>query len=135
MTLKLACADFSFPLLPHDKALKLIADLGFEGVDIGLFGGGSQLSPETALANVTPSAREVSDRVRNAGLAIADIFMIPGSFDVLAANHPEAAERTKSRDLFSRCLEFVTACKGKHMTVLPGIPWKGESLADSTKRS
>ncbi len=37
MTPRLACADFTFPLLPHDKSLDLIAMLGFEGVDIGLF--------------------------------------------------------------------------------------------------
>ena len=41
MTLKLACADFTFPLLSHDKSLDLIAMLGFEGVDIGLFEGRS----------------------------------------------------------------------------------------------
>ena len=34
---KLACADFSFPLLKHDQSLQLIAMLGIKGVDIGLF--------------------------------------------------------------------------------------------------
>jgi hypothetical protein len=34
MTRRLACADFTFPLLPHENVLKLIAMLGFEGVDI-----------------------------------------------------------------------------------------------------
>ncbi len=34
---KLACADFTFPLLPHANALDLIAMLGIKGVDIGLF--------------------------------------------------------------------------------------------------
>jgi sugar phosphate isomerase/epimerase len=135
MAIRLACADFSFPLLPHASALKLIADLGFEGVDIGLFGGGAQLSPEKVLTNIPKSARELSTRVAEAGLNIADIFLIPGSFDVLAANHPEAAERRKSRDLFARCLGLVTACGGKHMTALPGIPWQGESLEASTSRS
>ena len=31
MKLKLSCGDFSFPLLPHEKSLDLIAMLGFEG--------------------------------------------------------------------------------------------------------
>jgi sugar phosphate isomerase/epimerase len=135
MALKLACADFSFPLLPHHRALQLIAGLGFEGVDVGLFGGGAQLSPEVVLSNVLQSAKEISQRIADAGLIMADIFMIPGSFDVLAANHPEAAERSKSRDLFQRCLEFVRLCDGKHMTALPGIPWKNESLESSVSRS
>jgi len=135
MAVRLACADFSFPLLPHRLALKLIADLGFDGVDIGLFGGGAQLSPETVLANVSVSARDVSQKIADAGLLLADVFLIPGSFDVLAANHPDAAERGKSRDLFQRCLEFTRLCKGKHMTALPGIPWKGETLGASQLRA
>src|SRR6476659_3872414 len=121
MTLELSCADFSFPLLSHHLALQLIADLGFDGVDIGLFGGGAQLSPNTALANVAESARDLSKKLEYVGLRFADIFLIPGSFDVLAANHPDAAERSKSRDLFQRCLEFTHLCECKHMTALPGI--------------
>ena len=39
MKLKLACADFTFPLLPHRSALELISLLEFDGVDIGLFEG------------------------------------------------------------------------------------------------
>src|SRR5437870_8238122 len=35
--LRLACADFTFPLLPHERALDLIAMLDFDGADIGLF--------------------------------------------------------------------------------------------------
>src|SRR5438093_178728 len=45
MKLKLACADFTFPLLPHERALDLIAMLDFDGVDIGLFEGRSHLWP------------------------------------------------------------------------------------------
>ena len=45
MNLKLACADFTFPLLAHDHVLDLIAMLGFEGVDVGLFEGRSYLWP------------------------------------------------------------------------------------------
>ncbi len=52
MSLKLACADFTFPLLPHDKSLDLIAMLGFEGVDIGLFEGRSHLWPSRVFADL-----------------------------------------------------------------------------------
>jgi sugar phosphate isomerase/epimerase len=135
MSWRLSCADFSFPLLPHQLALNLIADLGFEGVDVGLFGGGAQLSSESVLANPPHSARELSKRIGDSGLLLADIFLIPGSFDVLAANHPDSAERGKSRDLFLRCLELVRICEAGHMTALPGIPWKGESPETSLSRS
>jgi hypothetical protein len=37
MPLKLACADFSFPLLTHDQSLDLISMLKFDSVDVGAF--------------------------------------------------------------------------------------------------
>ncbi len=36
MKRKYACPDFSFPMVRHDQALKIIQTLEFEGVDIGL---------------------------------------------------------------------------------------------------
>jgi len=56
MKYKLACADFTFPLLAHEKVLQLIAMLGFEGVDIGLFDGRSHLWPSREFADVGKSA-------------------------------------------------------------------------------
>jgi sugar phosphate isomerase/epimerase len=135
MALRLACADFSFPLLPHVQALKLIAGLGFEGVDVGLFGGGAQLSPDKALANVQESARQLSNELASEGLMLADVFVIPGTFDFLAANHPDASERDKSRELFKRCLEFARLCGSGHLTALPGIFWPGEAPQSSLSRS
>ena len=55
--LKLASADFTFPLLPHDKVLDLIAALEMDGIDIGLFEGRSHLWPSREFKNVAKSAR------------------------------------------------------------------------------
>ena len=40
--LKLACADFTFPLLAHDKVLDLIAALEFDGVELAAIQGLNQ---------------------------------------------------------------------------------------------
>lgn len=57
--LQLSCADFTFPLLQHDKVLDLIALLEFKGVDIGLFSGRSHLTAETIrLRNIIKAAYE-----------------------------------------------------------------------------
>ena len=37
MKLRLACSDYTFPLLPHDHVFPLVAALGFDGIDVGLF--------------------------------------------------------------------------------------------------
>ena len=39
LKLPLACADFTFPLLPHAQVLDLLAMLEFDGVDMGCLRG------------------------------------------------------------------------------------------------
>ncbi len=133
--LKLSCADFSFPLLPHDDSLGLIARLGFEGVDIGLFANRSHLQPKDFVKDVAGAARVLSAKVRDRGLEFADIFLQPSStLDEMAPNHPNAAQRRKWRDIFSRTLEFTLRCNARHMTSLPGIHFEREPFEDSLQR-
>lgn len=135
MKLKLACADFTFPLLSHDHALDLIAMLDFEGVDIGLFPGRSHFQHKDFLTNPSAAARKLSSKLRDRGLKFADIFHMSASgMEERAENHPDAGQRRQSRDLFMRTLEFVTLCQASHMTTLPGIHWETESHEDSLKR-
>jgi|ERR1017187_879556 sugar phosphate isomerase/epimerase len=135
MKLKLACADFSFPLLSHDRVLDLIAMLDIRGVDLGLFEGRSHLWPSKVLRNITRSAAESSRKLSDRGLHLTDVFLQPAAdFSALAVNHPNPARRRKSRDLFLMTLEFTARCGGKHVSTLPGVHSPGEVKADSLKR-
>ena len=133
---KLACADFSFPLLSHDHSLDLIARLGMGGVDIGLFPDRSHFQPRDYEGKVAVAARELSARVRDRGLEFADIFLQPSSsLDEMAPNHPDASERERWRKRFAEGLELTVLCEATHMTSLPGIQFDGESVEDSMGRS
>lgn len=136
MDLKLSCSDYTFPLLEHDHVLDLIAALGVQGLDIGLFGGRSHLRPETVLENIPASARDLSNRVADRGLKIATIFLIPLNLDFrsLATNNPDPAQRQKARDLFQRTLEFTARCNATHLSAGAGIGWEGETINDSFRR-
>ena len=135
MELKLACADFTFPLLSQEQAFKLIALLGFRGVDVGLFEERSQLQPSHVMPHLAASAKALAQQVSDCGLEFADIFFQAPSFDKLAANHPDAGERAKGRDLFLRMLEFALRCNAPHLTGLPGVEWDGVPSETSLKRS
>ncbi len=137
MDRKLSCADFTFPLLPHDDALNLIALLGFQGVDIGLFENRSHIYPSHVLSDLAAAARDLSSRVHDKGLEFADVFFQASGGDVatLAVNHPDPEERRQSRDLFQRMVEFTLRCNAPHLTMLPGIPWEGESYETSLQRA
>ncbi|MCA9043678.1 MAG: sugar phosphate isomerase/epimerase [Planctomycetaceae bacterium] len=135
MSFRLACADFTFPLLSHDNSLDVIAMLGFEGVDIGLFEGRSHLHPSQEFANPA-AARTLKQKTQDRGLKVADVFLqMDPDFVPLAINHPEASRRAKARDWFQRTLEYAANCESPHVTALPGATFEGESEADSIARS
>src|SRR5438445_10763080 len=63
MALRLACSDYTFPLLAHEHVFKLISALGFEGVDVGLFEDRSHLQPSHVLPHLARSANALSQQV------------------------------------------------------------------------
>lgn len=127
MKLPLACADFTFPLLTHDQSLSLVAMLGFDGIDIGLFEGRSHLWPSREFRNVRKSARGLRAKLDDRGLRCADVFLqTDPSFIPYAINHPGAARRRKARDWFLQTLEYASECRSKHVTALPGVYFEKE---------
>lgn len=133
--MKLACADDSFRLLrPHRAALELVAALGVEGVDVFLAGNRSSVRPEDVRDDVTGAAAHILAEVRAVGLAVSDVFVIPWTdLETMAPNHPERAERDRSRALFRDMLELAVRLESPGLTVLPGIEWPGD--ADSFARA
>jgi sugar phosphate isomerase/epimerase len=135
VNIRLATADYSFPLLKWHKALRLAQDLGFAGIDLSLFEGRSHLKPAEVLALPRQAGVEARNAVHGAGLAVADIFGIPGTtFADLCPNHPELSVRQKARDYFQKILEFAVACESHHLSILPGVTFEDESFDLSLSR-
>jgi len=136
MKLKLSCTDFSFPLLAHDQALAAIALLGLRGADIGLFEGHGHLKPSAELKKPAASGAKLRRRLSAHGLVAADIFLqIHAGFVEFAINHPEAKRREFAREQFLRTLDYAIAAGAKHVTILPGVTFAGESRDTSVSRS
>ena len=136
MTIKLATADYSFPLLEWRQALRLARDLGMSGIDISLFEGRSQLDLAVALSHPSFEGSRVRETARENGLAIADVFGISEqNFEASAPNHPDPIVRRASRDFFLRLLEFAVSCESSHLTVLPGVALDHEPFSSSLARS
>jgi sugar phosphate isomerase/epimerase len=135
MKLKLACADFTFPLLPHDRALDLIALLEFDGADIGLFEGRSHLWPSGVFRQPARAGAQLRRKLADRGLRCADVFLqMDPSFVPYAVNHPEPARRRRAREWFLKTLEYAAASGARHVTTLPGVYFKAELPADSWQR-
>lgn len=136
MTRRLACADFTFPLLTHEQSLRLIAMLGFQGVDIGLFEGRSHLWPSREFKDVATSAAALKKAVGDLGMKVADVFLqTDADFRPYAINQPDGARRQKARDWFLRTLEYASACSCEHVTILPGVLFEDEPAEASLGRA
>jgi len=134
MTFPLACADFAFPLLPHEHSLDLISMLGFQGVDIGLFEGRSHLHPSRVLFD-RGAAKLLQRKASDRGLKVADVFLqMDPDFSAFAVNHIEGDRRNKARDWFLRTLEYAATCGSPHVTILPGVLIEAEPASDSLGR-
>jgi sugar phosphate isomerase/epimerase len=135
MSIPLACADFTFPLLEHERVLQLISMLGFQGVDIGLFEGRSHLQPSAEYRNPTRSGKKLAEKLRRHGLKPADIFLQTApDFVSLAPNHPSKSKRRRARDLFLQTLDYAVACGARHVSALPGVSFPNEPADVSWRR-
>jgi sugar phosphate isomerase/epimerase len=134
---RLSCADDTFRLLrPHRAALELVAALGVEAVDIFLAGNRSILRPEDVRGDVAGAAAQISREVREAGLVVSDVFVIPWTdLETMAPNSPDPGQRQASRALFLDMLELASRLGAPGITTLPGIQWPGEGDEDSMRRA
>ena len=136
MKLKLSCTDFSFPLLDHQRALAVMASLGFRGADIGLFEGHGHLKPSRELTKPTRNGAALKRKLETHGLRAADIFLqIAGDFAEFAVNHPDEKRRHQAREQFLRTLDYANAAGSNHVTLLPGVVFANESRAASVGRA
>ncbi len=131
----LACSDYTFPLLSHDHALDLVAMLGFPAVDIGLFEDRSHLWPSRVFPELEQNAHALRRKLCDRGLKLSDLFLQTAlDFAAVAPNHPDAAVRRRSRELFLQACEFTAQCGGGHITALPGVLFEEEPAASSWAR-
>ncbi len=130
-SLKLSCADFTFPLLSHPEVFHLVRLLGVEAVDIGLFSERSHLQPEQILKNAGLAGKQLRRQLEEHGLLLADVFLQLGREPRhRPVNDPDEHVRQQNRDRFRSAIEFAHSAGCQHLTGLPGTPMEGQSPAD-----
>ena len=134
--IRLSCGDHSFPLISHDLALDVIAGLGFDGVNLVLWGNRSDIRPDDVRSDPAGWAGRVLERLRVRSLEVADLVCIPWTdYETMAVNHPLAAERERSIGFFADMLDFAQRIAAPGITILPGLDWPQESHEESLART
>ena len=119
-----SCADFTFPLLSHEKALALIAMMDFRWVDIGLFQDRSHIQPSDQLDKPEQRGKALNRLTQSMGLGVADIFFQAAlDFAECGINHPDLAVRCRQRDFFERAMDYTLAAGCKNFSGLPGVDY------------
>ena len=130
--MKLACADFTWPLLPHEKVLDLIHALDIEGLDLGLLGNRSHVRPEVVRQDIPMWSGILKERIERAGLELADFYLQAWTdSQVMAVDNPDPKQRDDSRALFLDMLEVARRLDASGITTLPGVPFDGQSWQDA----
>ena len=126
--LKIACADFTFPLLSHDQVLDLLVMLDCNGVDIGLFSGRSHLRPEIEFEDIKKNARLLKLKLDDRGLIPSDCYLqLDTSLSEKAINHPKEKIRLFAREQFLKLIEYAEELGADHITCLPGMFFPDQS--------
>ena len=134
--MKLACADFTWPLLPHEDVLRLIRVLDIDGLDLGLFAQRSHIRPEVVRADVPMWAGVLRERIHRAELELADVFVQNAlDFETMAPNNPDPREREAGMALFLDMLELANRLEAPGMTILPGARFGDEPWEAAIKRA
>ena len=121
MSLRLSCADSTFPKLSHSASLTVIKDLGFAAADVCSFTGYPHTPPELVMADPGAAADAVRERLDRLELEVSDVFMIVGgSFQEYAPNHPDRAVRDQAFEQFELFVEFARRLRAPGLTILPG---------------
>lgn len=133
--IRLSCSDYTWPLLSHDTAMTVISDLGFTGVDIGVFHEASHVTVSSVQADPVHRAEQVRSAAERHGLSIADVFLTADAdLARLSPSSRFADDENRLRALFEDVLTFAEATGSRGVTLLPGVVEPGVDPLEALQR-
>lgn len=130
--MQLSAADYGWPALGHDAVFTVVSDLGFQGVDIGVFGDATHITMNAVADRPEETAQVVGDRAARHHLTVADVFITP-SLDLnrLSPTAADPEEQEAGINLLKACCRFARDLGVSGITMLPGNPRLGDTPDDA----
>ena len=75
MVIGLSCSDYTWPKLSHRSVMKVVSDLGFEDIDIGIFDTQTHVTVPAISDNPALAANRVLELTKYESLEVADVFL------------------------------------------------------------
>lgn len=133
----ISCADYSWPHLSHPAVLGVIADLGFTGVDVAVFGTSTSVTVPDVRDRPRERAAEVRELTDAAGLVVADVFLTGHHLDLarLSPTSRHGDDVAELARIYAGTVRFAADVGAPGITLLPGIVEDGIDRATALARS
>ncbi len=135
--IRYSCADYSWPSLSQPVVFDVIADLGFQGVDIAIFGTMTSVTVPEIVADARARAQGILAATESRGLVVADVFLTAHHLDLTrlspTSRHPGDVAELAS--IYRATVEFASAVGAPGITLLPGVIEEGVSRELAFERS
>lgn len=132
MTVRLSCNDYAWPVLSHPTVLSIIRDLGFDGVDIGLFADATHVTLSSVLPDPVARADDLRTKIEQAGLEVADVFLTSSmELERLTPTSRAGNDVEDLRAIFRATVEFAAELGSPGVTLLPGVVADGQAIDEA----
>jgi sugar phosphate isomerase/epimerase len=109
--------------------MTLVADLGFAGIDIGVFHEASHTKLSAVTRDPAGAAAAVKGLAEAAGLEVSDVFLTADpDLGRMCPTSRVDEDQAHLREIFDRVLSFAVACGSPGVTMLPGIVQEGQAV-------
>lgn len=130
--IRLSCSDYTWPVLSHQTVMAVVSDLGFTGIDVGVFHEASHVTLSSVRRDPTGRAEKLRADADRVGLAVADVFLTSApDLARLCPTSRETGDQAELADIFGAVLEFAKASGSAGVTLLPGVVLPGQPVDDA----
>ncbi len=118
------CVTFSFSALPFERAVRLIALLDLERVDVDCYMSSRHVPASEVAADPHAAAARIRRATEDAGVGVSQLFFTFGlHFADRAANSPDAAVQHENERITRAMATCARHCGAQGLTTLPGVVW------------
>ncbi len=115
--------------------MAVAADLGYDGVDIGIFDNITHLKVSDLTDWQATSAR-TNRQLDTAGLQCADVFLIPGvDLNRLTPSHPDPSDQREATRIFKAAVHLTRSLGATGLTITPGVMHNGDTHGEALRRA
>ena len=135
MTKRYSCADYGWPSLKHPTVMAVAQDLGYQGLDIGIFGEVTHVKVSDLQYRRQASAR-ISRALSTVGLQCSDVFLIPSvDLSCLTPSHPDPVQQAEAIRIFESAALLTRDLQASGLTVCPGVVHEADTYQEALRRA